>query len=335
MGTVLHSRKKHGPHAEPSQPASRKRRRTCLTHVAVICDNPRLQPLMPQYIIGNFSTFLQRDWPALVASAPGNVVLIRQKSAWNNTTLFVHILARLGAILRPHLSSYQPILLLDACRLHYARPILQACRRSHLWFVFVPARLTWLLQPCDSHAFQKYKLFLRNAYQARRARSATGELNMHEFLECVYGAIRVVLQGQRWGVAFDRDGFGQHQAEVSTFVRRQAELEVDFVIPAGPPSEEQLRLCFPRRARLHLPSLLPPPPAALVLPGVPVGYRLCPRLATTGASSVARVGGGLSGERAGSAWGGPGVGEARGPRTRSEHRLAQSLARGRPVPERS
>ena len=329
-GTVFYSKKRQGPDAEPTQPASRNKRRTCLTHVAIICDNPRLQPLLPQYIIGNSQTFLQRDWPALLAAAPGNVVLIRQKSAWNNVTLFVQILHRLGTLLRPYLLSCQPVLLLDACRLHCARPVLQACLRSHLWLVFVPAKLTWLLQPCDTHAFQRYKLVLRNAYQAKRATSIGGELTIGEFLECMYRAIRSVLQGERWGLAFDRDGFGQNQTQVSTYIRRQAQLEAGFAAPAVRPSEEQLRLCFPQRARVHMPSVLPAAPAALALPRPPVGFRLFPRLSL---DSAGVEGGevGLQGRRPGAASAMPRAVAARSPRTRREHRLAQELARSRPI----
>lgn len=289
-GTVFHSKKRGGLNPEPTQPASRKRKRTCLTHVAVICDNPRLQPLLPQYIIGNCNTFLQRDWQGLLAGAPGNVVLVRQQSAWNNIKLFVQILQRLGAILRPYLVSYQPVVFFDACRLHCAREIFQTCLRHHLWVVLVPARTTWLLQPCDTHAFQRYKLILRNTYQAKRARSEGGELSMADFLDCMYAAIRVVLQGGRWNVAFDRDGFGQSQAELSTYVREQMELEDDFVAPASRPSEGQLRLCFPQGARVHVPSVLPVVPGASARPSLPVGLRLFPRVpaGSTNAPRLAR-----------------------------------------------
>ena len=144
-GTVFNCKKRWAPDPEPTQPASRKRRRTCLTHVAIICDNPRLQPLLPQYIIGNCNTFLRKDWSGLLAGAPGNVVLVRQQSAWNNIKLFVQILERLGTILRPYLISYQPVVFFDACRVHCASVIFQACLRCQLWVVLVPARLTWLL----------------------------------------------------------------------------------------------------------------------------------------------------------------------------------------------
>jgi len=326
-GTVFHSKKRGGP--EPTQPASRKRRRTCLTHVAIICDNPRLQPLLPQYIIGNHNTFLQRDWSGLLAGAPGNVVLVRQQSAWNNIKLFVQILQRLGTILRPYLVSCQPVVFFDASPLHCAKAIFQACLKSHLWVVLVPARLTWLLQPCDTHAFQRYKLILRNIYQAKRARSEGGELSTSEFLECMYAAIRVVLQGGRWNVAFDRDGFGQSQAELSTYVREQLQLEAGFVASASRPSEGQLRLCFPQRAKVHVPSVLPVVPATSAPPSRPVGIRLFPRV-PVGSTSAPGVGARLQGRRPVAASARPETVRDRSPRTRSEHRAMQRVARGQP-----
>ena len=293
-GTVLYSRKRQPPSGEPLQPASRKKRRSCLTHVGVICDDPALQPLLPQYVIGNFATFLVRDWRALQASCPSNVVLVRQKSAWNNTELFVTILRRLGVVLRPFLCSLQPVLLMDACRLHFAKPVLRACLSSQLWPVFVPAGMTWLLQPCDTHVFQQYKMQLRAAYQASRVHTARGNLNILEFMSCLYTIIRQVVQGHRWAIAFDRDGFGSSQSELSIYVRRQLQLEGPVVVPAGRPSEEQLSLCFPQGAKVCIASMFPPVvPTGTALSRQPVGLRLFPRLRVAAPSAVARCGAGV------------------------------------------
>ena len=152
---------------------------------------------------------------------------------------------------------------------------------------------------------------------------------MGEFLDCMYTAIRVVLQGERWGLAFDRDGFGQNQAQVSTYIRRQGQLEASFAASAARPGEEQLRLCFPYGARVHLPSVLPAAPAAVASPGVPVGFRLFPRVL---ASSAGAAGGDASPSPRLSFVPSvmPGALEGRAPRTRSEHRLAHVLAMGRP-----
>ena len=55
-----------------------------MTFVALVCDVPEVQRVLPQIIIGNFHTLRASDMAALRAKLPGNVVLLRQRSAWNN-----------------------------------------------------------------------------------------------------------------------------------------------------------------------------------------------------------------------------------------------------------
>ena len=92
-GTVMARKRKFndatandGPR-EPAQKVNRNTRRTCLTHVAFVCDRPDTQRLLPQMVIGSEHTLTARDWPALLGRAPRNVYIVRQKSAWNNYEL--------------------------------------------------------------------------------------------------------------------------------------------------------------------------------------------------------------------------------------------------------
>ena len=276
-GTVFFSRKRGPPGTEPVQLASTKKRRACLTHVAVVCDNPTLQPLLPQYVIGNLQTFLLREWRALLASCPDNVVLVRQKSAWVNIEVFVEIVNRLGVVLRPYLGSVQPVLLMDTCPVHLAGRVLKACFASQLWPVFVPARLTWLLQPCDTHVFLQYKAKLRAFYQASRAGTPRGNLSILEFMGCLYKVIRQHMQGNRWASAFDQDGFGSSQSAVSVSILRHLQQEGPLVVSGSRPGPEQLSHCLPRGAKVCIANLLPCVSAGAAVPGQPVGLRLFPR----------------------------------------------------------
>ena len=132
-------------------------RRTYLTHVAFICDRTDLQPRLPQILIGNEATLPLHALPALRAMCPPNVFLIRQKSSWNNNTLCANIIGRLKRALAPHAAGCQLVLILDTVKLHSADAVLHACRRWDVWPLFCPAKLTWLLQPLDTHAFGLYK----------------------------------------------------------------------------------------------------------------------------------------------------------------------------------
>jgi hypothetical protein len=215
--------------------------------------------------------------------------------------------------------------------------------------VLVPARLTWLMQPLDTHGFQRYKAHLRSQYQDARCRSAgDGDLAIGEFLPCVYSAVRTVLQGTRWAGAFSQDGFGDSQAEVSSFVKRQIGTTGPVQAPVSRPSGEQLALCFPKRMRVPAQLLWRPfetAPAPLALPSTASGSRdvarvrialTAPReprtraehraaaIASVAATASASSGSALDGAHAAAAAGAPRVLG----RTRAETRRLASLAYG-------
>ena len=60
--------------------------------------------------------------------------------------------------LRSRLERHQPERMMDACEIHLHRGIITTCNSVGVWLVIVPAELTWLLQPCDTHAFLLFKL---------------------------------------------------------------------------------------------------------------------------------------------------------------------------------
>ena len=298
-GTILVDKRR----PRPFQNVSRSKRRRCLTHVAFACDRTDLQAVMPQVLIGNEATFLVSELPVLMAASPANVHLMRQKSAWNNGQTCASIVRLLGRALKRHAGAeLQPILLLDAVRLHTTPQVLAACRATGIWPILVPAKMTWLLQPLDTDAFLPFKTHLQKVFQNARARSLNGDLPIREFLQCVFDAVRHVLQGHCWAAAFDRNGFGFSQARVSAHVLRHLELEPPVCALATRPSVDQLRCCFPKRSTVPAAALWRPfdgPPVAAALSGSSA-HRMVPR-----------------------AWAEPPVRE---PRTRAEHRRAEEAA---------
>ena len=117
-GCIFFSKKRQFTEEEPVQRVPRAKLRGAFTHVAFICDRTDIQPLLPQVLVGNEKFFLRRDFETLYNEAPANVYLVRQKSAWNNTTLFISILTLLSRILAPFASQLQPCLIFDAAKCH-------------------------------------------------------------------------------------------------------------------------------------------------------------------------------------------------------------------------
>ena len=173
-------------------------------HIGLICDRPDAQPVLPQVFIGNEATFPEREMGGLCADCPPNVILIRQKSAWNNAGVLRRILRLLASALRerrkahwrPPMLRLQPVRILDASLAHIQPSVAQSCYALGIWAIVAPARLTWLLQPLDAGAFQKYKQCFGAAHQRARLQTADGTLSVAQFLEVFFDAIRRVLQGR-------------------------------------------------------------------------------------------------------------------------------------------
>ena len=252
---------------EAVQAVTLQHKRTCLTHVGLVCDRPEVQPLLPQVLIGNESTFHAGEMEELVAACPPNVHLIRQRSAWNNTETQKRVLRLLAAALREHertavrpgMKRWQPVLLLDACRLHIHPSVAKSAAALGIWLVVVPARLTWLLQPLDTHVFQRYKEYFRSAYQRARLQTPDGQLSVSQFLGAFCQTIQHLVQGVRWEFAFDSDGYGQvGQGRVSPYILGQLGLAEPPDAPSLEPTLGMLQLCFPRKSTVPLNTLLGP-----------------------------------------------------------------------------
>ena len=257
-GTVFFTKRKRRSDEEeeaeePVQVADLNKKRTCLSHVGLICDRTDVQPLLPQILIGNEATFKAGEMAELSASCPANVVLIRQKSAWNNTETVKRVLRLLAAALRkvnhpPMWPPLQPVLFMDAANCHIHPCVAQSCAALNIWLIVVPARLTWLLQPLDTHAFREYKAFFKAAYQRARLETEDGQLTVGQFVAVFCETVRSVLQGRRWSRAFDADGYGHRQADLSAYLLRQLQWSEPPIVPSTAPTSDMVRLCFPRKS---------------------------------------------------------------------------------------
>ena len=256
-----------------AQRVSLSLQRAYLSHIGIICDDPLIQPLLPQVVLGNGHIIPAGVFAALRAGRAANVFLERERSSWNNTVVMRRVLRYLRQALGPYMRHVQPILLMDANGCHITPDVISLCRLLGIWPVVVPAKLTWLLQPLDTHGFAAYKACLRKTYQAARVRSLNGVLDLEGFLRCVEQAIREVFQGRLWARAFDGDGFGNQQADISRRVQTALELSAPVAAPSTRPTTSQLQSELPRGAVVPR-SLLPCPPATVR--AMPLGPRLRP-----------------------------------------------------------
>jgi hypothetical protein len=185
--------------------------RGSFSHVAFICDDPSVQPRLPQLILGNEHVLPRRDLEALQSSLAPNVYLIRGKSSWLDHPTFCIALKWLARGLQNLGASHSFLLLLDCCYVHLHHSVLRTARKFHLRLCFVPKKTTWLLQPCDTHLFRRYKAYLRRAYHSLQLRKESSEITTQEMLKLVFEVIRFVLQGTQWEKAFSDNGYVLNQ----------------------------------------------------------------------------------------------------------------------------
>ena len=338
--------------AEPTQRVDSSAQKFGITHVAFVCNNREVQPLLPHILIGAESCFRAQDMQEYLDSAPKNVYLLREKSRWNNETLMLRILKLLSLCLEPVRHRFHIIFSMDCAPCHLGAKIGEACARYGFWLIYIPAQLTFLLQILDTHLFRRYKGFIRRRYQEVRSEVPDGILAVKHLLEILYLAIRVIFEGNDWALAFSKNGCGNNQRDVSQFILKQLCLKEAPQILALKPSEDEVVYTFPRNRpcfynsifRLHLRATAalqnnPDTLASLPDDSIPVVHaqrlmpprRPAPLAQAASSSSVAQPPLALPPPEPD-----PTPAAAAGcPVTRSQSRLTAALAQGRPLLQRN
>ena len=234
---------------EPTLNVKHATKRTYLTHVAIVCDDAEVQKVLPQVFIGNEHTIPAGLLKELRSSCPANVTILRKKSAWLNTDVFVEIIKLIKDALAPYKDVFQVLLLFDTCSAHTHVRSFNACSRAGIWPHLVPPSLTWFLQPLDTEGFAVYKLRIQREFQDARTRQVIAIGDVAALLPCIYIAIETVLNSKNWAAAFDRNGFSLGQLGVKIDKLRAMDA-CALAVPCERPVLEQLSLCFPRRRKI-------------------------------------------------------------------------------------
>ena len=232
------------------QRVSHGARRAYLTHVALICDNPLIQKSLPQIVICNEKTLPAKMHAALQEHLGENIILLRRKSAWVNAETCLDILRLIHEALVPFAHQWQAILLLDALKSHIGIRMFNAGARYKIWILVIAAGMTWLLQVLDTHGFRSYKSHLRNAYQLHYIDRGLETNKLELLLDAVKDAIDAKIVDKDWCPAFAENGFGPCQHALRDAIKRKLALGTPINIPASKPSEDQVKVCFPKKTKV-------------------------------------------------------------------------------------
>lgn len=254
-GTVLVQNGRRAWKALPSLKSTPSERRVYLTHVAIVCDDSSIQPLLPQVIYVSAKTLTRDQWNILSEQLPHNVYVKRLPKAWDNATQHRVIMRMLSMTLAPYLAAMQPILVVDAAPLHLTDGVLKEIHDASIWSLIVPAGSTGLLQPLGTHVFYRFKSFLKQRFND--ALTASPEHKTKAMVGLLTDAVKEVLQGHQWQYAFRQNGIWEDQAHLCGPLRRKLGYAAVGDIPDSRPSSEQIKLCWPRNRSFNADVAMP------------------------------------------------------------------------------
>ena len=244
------------PKARIVQNVSRSMMRSAFTHIALICDDSSLQPCLPQILLGNEHLFTKQVLDAARATLPPNVVVWRRKSGWVTQDILCQAVDVIHDAISSRLQGRQVLLLLDACPVHLCPRFMRHCAKKGFWLHYVPAKLTWLLQPLDTHVFARYKQWISNAYRKHILEGDKGACELTAMIEIVANSTRHVFQKHKWSSAFRGNGYDSDQADIRQGIKRQLQWTACPPVSQQLPSYEQFAIIFPRRRHLPLQEYL-------------------------------------------------------------------------------
>ena len=168
--------------------------------VAMVCGDSSLQPVFPQVIVGNRNILRVAYLKKLEPMLPENIIVVRAKSSWITTELLIVVMEQLRRGLDNRVVK-TPVLLMDACPVHLDAQVWKAARRLHILLCFVPASLTWLLQPLDVKILMKLKAFVRSEYRKLQIQMASALVHacLHVCMSacvhvCMYAWVHVCVR---------------------------------------------------------------------------------------------------------------------------------------------
>ena len=176
-----------------------------MTVIGLVAQDAGLQRCLPQVFVPKDASTTRAE-KALLASMPLPLQWIRGTSGWVNDEPLRQVLTCLRAIVRRHSPGSPLVLLMDSAALHLTMPVLRHAANLNMHLVFVPARVTWLLQPLDSHVFAKMKRRLRAMQQEARVTASSGTLTTTQWLALVIASVQEMLVDMTWAHAMRGNG---------------------------------------------------------------------------------------------------------------------------------
>ena len=195
----LHATGRHGNvHRNPagtrqglSCRGSLHERRAHCTLVATTCTCPILQKKLPQILLPN-TLGKKKVWKAILPELLGEppIEVIGDTQGWINAAKMVTIVDLLWKVCREHSPGKRIVLVWDCSPAHICPEVVTRMRKRDMRPLFIPSKLTHLLQVLDFAVFASFKKKYHEQQVAQLMMTATGQQPFDEWIRSTVACIR-------------------------------------------------------------------------------------------------------------------------------------------------
>ena len=265
-----------------------------MTLVAMVCNDPAVQKILPQVLMVKVKSMTAIQWQDVRRDLAPNMYIQRLPSSWMTGRRFTEVLKLLHEILRREgvLHACQPIVCFDAFRGHLDDTVFGWMGILHMWYLVIPAALTWLLQPLDVRVFPLFKHRYGQEWN-KRHRQHPDESYILLSIRSIKAAVGELFGQVDWSRAFTDLGLGGDAPSQAHF-GQTCDWDPLPPIERDRPTSDTLRLAWPRNCRLDdywpfVPLPSPAPPPMLALPAPPVAMPPAPAAPAGAPPAVAKA----------------------------------------------
>ena len=157
--------------------------------------------------------------------------------------------------LAPFQDRYHFIVSPDRYRAHMTAPVWRAMHRARFMYRSISTKLTWALQPYDTHVLSTLKDTRRHECQVRCLAAPDGALTLGLLVQSLVATMEDVLNGRSWGSALWELGLTGVKAAVSDRVLEKLDLAQRPCLSSALPTLQELQGVFPARTILPIDAI--------------------------------------------------------------------------------
>ena len=228
--------------------APRSNTRSAFTYVCLVADDLDIQKALPQVLMVSKKVVSAIHINAIRTMLPPNIHIWHMDSSWTTTDKMIALMKMLTKSLAGKIEDRQIILTADCFRAHITQPVWRACKAHKIFYAVIPSKMTWALQPCDTHVFASLKRNLQQTCQEAMLARGDGALTTESLFTSLATSITEVVCSRSWAHAFRDTGLLGDQSGVSLRVLQKLGFASVPLVGSELPTLKMLQSIFPKNA---------------------------------------------------------------------------------------